>query len=367
MGQLLCLRLITLFAVSFLLAGCQTQPSFFFPIELTPVSWQDLPGWKEDQMIKALPALKRSCKALLQKDPNAPMLTRKGGTGYAGDWRPFCTSLLNNPPSTNATLRRLIYRYLKPYQAASSEGTTGLFTGYDEPELRGSGRRQGHFQTPLYRLPGAKVRYKGMPRSQIVKGKLKGHGLELVWVDDPVAAFFLQIQGSGRVRLTDGRMMRIGYAGTNGCGYHPIGKTLMERGALSRGNVSRQSIRKWLRAHPREAESIMSLNRSYVFFKARDTKDPREGPVGSQGVPLTPERSLAVDRNYISLGTPLWIDLEHPDVGAPRIQSLVVAQDTGGAIKGAVRGDLFWGCGPQADDLAGRMKSQGEYYLLLPK
>ena len=181
-----------------------------------------------------------------------------------------------------------------------------------------------------------------MPRSRIVQGGLKGRGLELVWVDDPIAAFFLQIQGSGRVRLEDGSLMRLGYAGANGCGYHPIGKTLIDRGILSASNVSRQSIIAWLKAHPREAESVMSLNKSYVFFRVRQGA----GPIGSQGVPLTPQRSLAVDPEYIPLGTPLWIDLDHPDEGAPRIQSLVIAQDTGGAIKGGVRGDLFLGMRP---------------------
>jgi membrane-bound lytic murein transglycosylase A len=364
MGGRLSLRLFALFILSFLLGGCQTQPDrFSSPIELTPVSYQDLPGWEEDQMLKALPALKRSCSTLLKKDPTTPMLTTRCGSGFAGHWRPFCTQILDNPPRTEVDLRRLIQRYLKPYQASSSKGTTGLFTGYDEPQLRGSRHRHGRYQTPLYRLPGTKVRYKGMPRSRIVKGGLKGHGLELVWVDDPVAAFFLQIQGSGRVSLEDGSIMRLGYAGTNGCGYHAIGKSLIERGYLSADHISRQSIRKWLKDHPREAESIMSLNRSYVFFKVRHG----EGPIGSQGVALTPQRSLAVDPEYISLGTPLWVDLDHPNDGVPRIQSLVVAQDTGGAIKGAVRGDLFWGCGVTADDCAGRMKSRGEYYLLLPK
>lgn len=362
MGLMPRLCFLALLAISFLLVGCQPQTQFSSPIELTPVSYQDLPGWKEDRMLKALPALKRSCSTLLKKDPATPMLTNRCGSGFAGHWRPFCTQVATNPPKAETDLRRLIQRYLKPYQASSSKGTTGLFTGYDEPELRGSKRRHGRYQTPLYRLPGAKIRYKGMPRSRIVKGGLKGRGLELVWVDDPVAAFFLQIQGSGRVRLEDGSIMRLGYAGTNGCGYYAIGKYLIERGALSSNNVSRQSIRKWLKAHPREAESVMSLNKSYVFFQVRHG----EGPIGSHGVALTPQRSLAVDREYISLGTPLWIDLSHPDKGTPRIQSLVVAQDTGGAIKGGVRGDLFWGCGPTADDCAGRMKSRGEYYLLLP-
>jgi membrane-bound lytic murein transglycosylase A len=354
---------LALLAISFVLTGCQMQPTgVSSPIELTPVSYKDLPGWNKDQMLKAMPALKHSCSALLKKDPSKPMVTRRCGGGQAGDWQPFCTQLIKNTPKTEKDMRRLIQRYLKPYQASSSEGSTGLFTGYDEPELRGSKHRHGRYQTPLYRLPGSKVRYKGVPRSRIVSGALKGKGLELVWVDDPVAAFFLQIQGSGRIRLDDGSLMRLGYAGQNGCPYYVIGKALIQRGALSSGNVTRQSIRKWLKQHPRQAESIMSLNKSYVFFKVRHG----EGPIGSHGVPLTPQRSLAVDREYMSLGTPLWIDLDHPDEGAPRIQSLVVAQDTGGAIKGAVRGDLFWGSGHLADDCAGRMKSRGEYYLLLP-
>ncbi|MBM3468325.1 MAG: murein transglycosylase [Alphaproteobacteria bacterium] len=357
------LHICVLILISFILAGCQTQMGGPANLDLTPISYQDLPGWKNDQMLKALPALKRSCSCLLSHDPSTPMLTRRCGGGLAADWRPFCKEISSNPPTTETAMRQLLEQYLRPYQASGSDGCTGLFTGYDEPLLRGSLRRHGRYQTPLYRLPGSKVRYKGMPRNRIVKGGLKGRGLELVWVDDPIDAFFLQIQGSGRIQLDNGRIMRLGYAGTNGCGYYAIGKTLIDRGEISCENISRQSIRAWLKAHPKQAESIMSLNKSYVFFRVRHG----EGPIGSHGVPLTPQRSLAVDREYISLGTPLWIDLSHPDTGAPRIQSLVVAQDTGGAIKGGVRGDLFWGCGASAADYAGRMKSRGEYYLLLPK
>ena len=357
------LGLAALIVISVLFGGCQTQPIGPCRLDLTPVTYKDLPGWKEDQTLKALPAIKRSCAAILKKDSNAPMVTKGDRGGVASDWHPFCYQILDSPPQTEVALRQMIQSYLKPYLVACSGESTGLFTGYDEPKLRGSRRRHGRYQTPLYRLPGSKIRYKGMPRSRIVRGGLKGRGLELVWVDDPIAAFFLQIQGSGRVHLENGQIMRLGYAGTNGCGYHAIGKTLVERGALSSSNISRQSIVAWLKAHPREAESVMSLNKSYVFFRVRHG----EGPIGSQGVALTPQRSLAVDPGYVSLGTPLWIDLDHPDVGAPRIQSLVVAQDTGGAIKGGVRGDLFWGCGIEAAELAGRMKSQGKYYLLLPK
>lgn len=156
-------------------------------------------------------------------------------------------------------------------------------------------------------------------------------------------------------------MLRLGYAGQNGFPYFPIGKALRDKGHLKSGDISMQSIRRWLKNNPQQAESIMSLNESYVFFKPI----PGEGPIGAQGVALTPGRSLAVDRTYVSLGTPVWLNVTHPKKG--RLQRLMVAQDTGGAIKGIVRGDVFWGSGDQAADLAGHMNSVGEYYLLLPK
>lgn len=345
------------------LAGCQCIPPEVDDLTLTPVSYHDLSGWEKDQTREALPAFLKSCPTLLKKEHMTPMRTRKDGQGYAHDWHPFCIALVNNPPKTDKDFRNLIQSHLQPYQVSTSQGTTGLFTGYDEPVLQGSKRRHGPYQTPLYRLPGAKVPYKGMSRSRIVKGGLKNRKLELVWVNDPIGAFFLQIQGSGRVKLENGQVLHLGYAGTNGCYYYPIGKKLIEKGLLSPDTISRQTIVKWLARNPQKAESIMSLNPSYVFFRLRGS----EGPIGSQGVPLTPRRSLAVDKQFISLGTPLWLDIEHVDEGSPKMRKLVVAQDTGGAIKGGVRGDLFWGCGPSAADFAGRMKSRGTYYVLLPK
>ena len=186
--------------------------------------------------------------------------------------------------------------------------------------------------------------------------------MEIVWVADPIAAFFLQIQGSGRVRLPDGEVLRLGYAATNGRPYTAIGRVLVAEGALEREEVSLQSIRAWLRANPAEQRRVMDRNRSYVFFR----EVPGEGPVGTQGVPLTPGRSLAVDPRYLPLGAPLWIDTVDPlDTSRP-LRRLTVAQDTGGAIRGAVRGDLFWGAGLDAEERAGRMRSPGRYYVLLP-
>lgn len=345
-----------------LLAGCQTKPVSKDDFTLQPVDFSDLPGWERDAVSEAIPALRRSCSALL-KSPETKMLSQPTGGGTRADWRPFCQEVTSKTSLSDAEVRPLLVKYLKPYQISSLGKTEGMVTGYFEPELHGSRRRHGAYQTPLYRLPKPSIN-RSIPRHQIVKGALAGKGLEIVWVNDPIDAFFLQIQGSGRVTLDTGQVVRLGYAGTNNNSYFPVGKALIDRGELTSETVSMQTIRQWLKSHPHQAETIMSLNKSYVFFKEMKG----EGPIGSQGVPLTPERSIAVDRAYTSLGIPVWLDAEHPDSGRGRIQRLLVAQDTGGAIKGALRGDLFWGYGKNAADWAGRMKSRSsEFYVLLPK
>lgn len=345
--------------LSFLLAGCSTKVER----DLTQVSYDSLPGWKKDKQLLALPAMLRSCTVILKKSPGTPMLTRRDSSGSAKDWFRFCKKLQSKQFHTHKEFREFIESNLQPYQVSASGNHQGVFTGYYEPILKGSLRRHGVYQTPLYRLPGKGVGYK-VPRSKIVKGALKGKKLELVWVSDPVDAFFMQIQGSGRIRLENGKELRLGYAGQNGYPYFPIGKELLDRGILAQGQVSMQAIKKWLHSHPRQAESVMSKNQSYVFFSI--LKSP-EGPIGSHGVPLTPHRSLAIDRNFITLGTPLWLDATHPNHRQPHLQKLMVAQDTGGAIKGAVRGDYFWGSGTKAGQYAGAMNASGHIYILLPK
>jgi membrane-bound lytic murein transglycosylase A len=268
----------------------------------------------------------------------------------------------------------------------------GLFTGYYEPLLRGSRRYGGAYTVPLYRAPDDLVlidlglfkpdlagreiagRIDGRQfvpyfgRAEIDAGALEGRGLELVWVDDAIDTFFLQIQGSGQVELDDGARIRVGYDGQNGHQYRAIGRDLVAQGALTLEEVSLQSIRDWLIAHPAEAREIMARNASYVFFRERPELDAADGPIGAQGVPLTAGRSLAVDRRYIPLGTPIWLESTAPwPEGEGPLRRLVIAQDTGGAIKGPVRGDVFWGTGPRAEAIAGHMKSQGRYVVLLPK
>jgi membrane-bound lytic murein transglycosylase A len=266
----------------------------------------------------------------------------------------------------------------------------GLFTGYYEPTLHGSRTGGATFPVPLYLRPpelvevelgrfrpdlegkriagevrdGALVPYHD--RGAIEEGALAGRDLELLWVDDAVDAFFLQIQGSGLVELREGGTVRVGYAAQNGHPYYAIGRELVARGAMALDQVSMQSIAEWLRAHPAEAVDVMRTNASFVFFRELD----EEGPLGSMGVVLTPERSLAIDPMYLPMGAPLWLETTLPAAAgeaAPPLRRLVVAQDTGGAIRGPVRGDVFWGPGERAAELAGRMRQEGRLWLLLPR
>ncbi|PNW60305.1 UNVERIFIED_CONTAM: hypothetical protein BEN50_26175, partial [Euhalothece sp. KZN 001] len=265
---------------------------------------------------------------------------------------------------------------------------TGLFTGYYEASLKGARERGGAYQYPLRALPddlvmvdlgafrddlkGRRIagRVRGSrlhpyeSRADITKGALPAdQDQALVWVDDPVDAFFLHIQGSGRVMLDDDTAMRVGYAGQNGHPYYAIGRELIRRGELDKDEVSLQSIRSWLRQNPDGAWDVMFTNASYVFFRELEGA----GPIGGGGLPLTPGRSLAIDPTRIPYGTPLWVDIDHPDEKAAPIRRLMVAQDTGGAIRGAIRGDVFWGHGDRGEYYGGKMKSDGRYWLLLRK
>ena len=362
-------------------------------LALTPATFADLPGWEEDDLAAALPALLRSC-ARMEKLPDEILL---GGTGFAGtaaDWRPACVAAAKIPKGDRAAARAFFEKHFQPFAASNAADRgerTGLFTGYYEALLRGSRKRGGKYTVPLYRRPadlvsvdlgefredlrgrrlaGRVVDGELVPypdREEIEKGALAGRDLEMVWVDDPVDAFFLQIQGSGRIRLAEGGEMRVGYAAENGHPYFAIGRDLVERKALRKEEVSMQSIRSWLEAHPKLAPEVLARNASYVFFD----EIRGEGPLGAEGVALTPGRSLAVDRKHWPLGVPVWLDAEAP---APRggdpdrpLRRLLMAQDTGGAIRGPVRGDVFWGAGHDAEEVAGRMKHPGRLWVLLPK
>jgi membrane-bound lytic murein transglycosylase A len=331
--------------------------------KLQRVAFRELPGWREDAVSQALPALRSSCKTLDAKPGDAPV-GPQGIAGTAGEWRPVCAALVTAGSSNNA-LRRAIETWFVPFAVADVDGPGGLFTGYYEPELQGSRKRTARYSVPLYRPPhdpagGA------LTRAAIEAGALAGRGLELLWLADPIDAFFLQAQGSGRVRLAEGGSLRVGYAASNGLPPTIIGRILVEQGELTKEAATMQTVRQWLRDHPAEATTLMQMNARYIFF--REIRGG--GPIGALGVALTPGRSLAVDPDLIPLGVPLWLDTTYPagtpEAGRP-LRRLVVAQDSGAAIKGAVRGDLYWGSGEAALRYAGPMKQPGRYYLLLPK
>jgi membrane-bound lytic murein transglycosylase A len=379
------------------LAGCAAPPPPVVPIEaepelgLRPVTFDRLAGWSEDDPREALIAFRRSC-AKLRSSGSGPM-GPEPLFGAVADWLAVCAAANEHASAPSPeSVRRFFETWFQPYQVFDDDEPEGLFTGYYEPVLHGSRRSGPHYPVPLHAPPPDLLRIdlgrfnpdlagyaiygrigdgEFLPyysRAEIERGVLTGQNLELLWVDDPIAKFFLQIQGSGRVRLDDGSVVRVGYASQNGHPYRAIGRDLIEIGALSRDEVSLQTIRAWLQAHPDDAAVIMARNRSYIFFHEHPQLAAEDGPLGAQGVPLTAGRSLAVDRRYIPLGVPLWLETTAPGPeGALPLRRLMIAQDTGGAIKGVVRGDVFWGAGERAEAVAGRMKSPGRYAVLLPR
>jgi membrane-bound lytic murein transglycosylase A len=324
-----------------------------------------LGGWAEDRMAAAVPAFLRSCTLFLRRPDSAPFdsVSRRMNFGRIGDWRPPCREAKTLVAGSDAAARQFFAASFVPMAVADYGENGGLFTGYFEIELQGSRKCQGRFRTPIYRRPpdpDLETRYS---RAEIDDGALSGHGLVLVWIDDPIGAFFLQIQGAGKVRLGNGAVIRLGYDGQNGRPYVAVGRLLVERGEIRRDKLTMVAIRDWMTQHPMAGEALRREDPSYVFF--RELRGP--GPVGAERVVLTPRRSIAIDPSFIPLGVPIWLEAEEQYLPGESLRRLVVAQDTGGAIKGPVRGDLFWGTGDDAGKKAGEMDASGRYFVLLPR
>jgi membrane-bound lytic murein transglycosylase A len=341
------------------------------------VAFAALPGWPADDHAAALTAFVRSCPRLEASGADTVLGgNRPGGPGAyvvaaAGDWRAACATARRVPVGDRGAAREFFQRQFTPFAISVDGNGEGLFTGYFEPQLSGSWHRDARFRVPLYRPPAdlatsLAANQPHHPRSAIDAGVLAGQNLELLWVDDPLDAFFLHIQGSGRVAMADGEVVRVGFAAKNGHPYFAIGRELVARGAIAKEDVTMQSIRAWLQNHPSEAQGVMALNPSYVFFRIIDGAGPDDGPIGAMGVPLTPERSLAVDPAFVPYGAPVWLDTADPLAPGRPLRRLLIAQDTGTAIKGAVRGDVFWGHGNEAAARAGAMRAPGRAYLLIP-
>lgn len=359
------------------------------PLRLAPTSFDMLPGWGDDPMAEALPALAKSCNVLIARDSVARMGPR--WAGHVGDWKPLCRAVLALPAGASADLiRYTLEALLQPHQLSVGDQADGIFTGYYEPLLRGSRVQSDIYTYPIYARPDDLIDvdlglFRANLKGQRISGRLRGGRLQpyparaaidrgaissttdiLYWVDDPVDAFFLHIQGSGRIRLDDGRLVAVGYAGQNGHAYVAVGRRLIQWQEVLREDMSMQAIRTWLRANPDRREKLLHENPSYIFF--RDISD-RGGAIGSAGVVLTPERSLAADLRYLPHHVPVFLSSSYPDpdTGQQALQQLMLVQDTGGAIRGGVRGDIFWGHGARAEQIAGKMNNAGRYYVLLPK
>jgi membrane-bound lytic murein transglycosylase A len=369
-----------------LLGACERKPPVEVPerLVLLPAAFDEIPGWDKDRLSEALPALARSC-VRLDGQPETRAVGPDSLGGRVGDWRPVCAALSTVPAGDDDAARAALEDLFTPFKGAGNKGETGLLTGYYEAELKGALFPGGAYRAPIYGKPPDLVtvdlgRFRADLKGRRIVGRVEsgrlvpyhtrrqidggvlGDGLELLWADDPVDVFFLHVQGSGRVRLPDGSERRIGFAASNGRDFTAIGRTLLDQGKVPRDQASMQGIRAWLRAHPQEAEDIMRANARYIFFRWIDGA----GPIGAQGVALTPGRSLAVDPAFLPLGVLLFVDTTWPASDKP-LRRLVVAQDIGGAIKGPLRADFFWGSGEPALAQAGRMKQGVRLYLLLPK
>lgn len=350
---------------------------------LAPVRYDDMPGWASHDHGQALDAFRLSAREIVRDASGFSRPVRFGG--HRDAWIGACQDAL-----TTVDPRTFFETHFRPYEVQDPDRPEGLFTGYFEPEVLGSLMPSPGFRVPLYRRPadllkfpesvraktglsyGRLVNDEARPyltRREIEEGALSGQGLEIAWLEEWADAFFLQIQGSGRVRLPDGRLLRLAYDGKTGLPYTSIGALLGDAGIIAHAEMSMQAIRRWMARNPAEARHLMWRNESFVFFREVELERSDLGAIGAQHVQLTPRRSLAVDRSVWMFGMPVWLNTPVPsgDAGGTYMfRQLMIAQDTGSAIRGLARGDVFWGSGHEAQLAAGHMKSAGTMIALLP-
>lgn len=353
-------------------------------LSLNQIKFSSLPHWNEDDHSGALAAFKLSALEILQAGRGFLRKPKMGG--QKADWLPACHAVQN----FHGEARVFFETYFQPYQVQENKNTSGLMTGYYEAEATGDRTRTDQCHVPVYQKPpeliflpdkdSAEARGYGMivdgqpkpyfSRRQIEEeGVIAGRGLELVWLTDWTDCFFIHIQGSGRVHLPDGTVLRLAFAGKNGHPYTPIGRLLTERGQVASENMSMQTLRDWIARQPEAGLHLMRQNASFIFFRMAPIENPALGPPGAQQVQLTPWRSIAVDRTIWSFGTPFFIESELPKTGRwhEPFSGLVIAQDTGSAIKGGLRADLFCGAGNEAAYVAGHLKSPARFTVFLPR
>ncbi|PIP03499.1 MAG: transglycosylase [Zetaproteobacteria bacterium CG12_big_fil_rev_8_21_14_0_65_54_13] len=369
------MRVIGWLLLSLLLAACSMQQGALTGADKAPEfrksSWQALPEWRHVQLSSSLDALRQGCVSLANRD----------------EWQQVCAEAALLDAENSDGLHRFFESHFTPYQLRNGDGSAeGLITGYYEPLLYGSREKSERFRYPVFGVPDDLMivdlsnlypQLKGMRLRGRIEGRRivpyydradidAGHAPAdkvLLWVDDDISLFFLQVQGSGRVELPDGSIVKLGYADQNGHPYASIGKTLIDMGEMTLEQVTLQSIRQWGLDHPDRLATLLNSNPSYVFF--REMPDALQSAVGAMGVPLTAGYSMAVDKRVIGLGMPVFLATTWPGTEEP-LHRLMLAQDTGGAIKGTIRGDFFWGFGEEAGKQAGKMKQKGRMWVLFP-
>jgi membrane-bound lytic murein transglycosylase A len=341
---------------------------------LNPANWSDLTDWGRDTLRPSLDAFLRSCAVLAKQEA----------------WQGVCAGAESLGPETRETdIAAFFELNFTPWSVVNTdESTTGMVTGYYEPLLRGSRTRSERYKYPIYGVPKDLLTidlssvYPDLKNKRL-RGRLEGNrvvpyysrgdiddgatpigGSEIVWVDDAIDVFFLHIQGSGQVQLDDGERVRVGYADQNGYPFRSLGRKLIDAGEIAPERASMQGIKEWARKNPKRVQAFLNANPSYVFFRV--LPNDLSGPLGALGVPLTAERSIAIDPRVIPLGVPVYLVTTWPNTSDP-LERLMVAQDTGGAIAGGVRADFFWGFGDAAGAQAGKMRQSGKMWVLLPK
>ena len=385
--------LVLAFSLSLLLAGCGADPGRPDAVAkacpacpacpgaepakpaakpLQAALWSDLPGWADDDPRPTLAAFRASCATLGKRDP----------------WQAVCAAAVAAPIDNPAVARAWFEARFSPWALTNPDGERlGLVTGYYEPVIKGSRQRKPPFVYPVFGPPDDLIDvelsdlYPELKHMRL-RGRIEGRKLvpyythaewesqgeqradqALLWTDDLLDFLFMQIQGSGQVELTDGSRVRLNYADQNGQPFRSIARYLVDQGELKLEQASMQGVKAWARAHPKRVRELVAANPSEVFF--RELPLTGDGPPGALGVPLTPQRSLAVDPRYVTLGAPIFLATTHPNDSRP-LQRLMIAQDTGGAIRGVVRADFYWGSGPEAGIQAGRMRQKGRMWILMP-
>ncbi len=395
-GQLIGKSMKKIFIPLLLLIATITGLYFFHPQTpksdkpiVTPVSFNDLPNWGGKSFKQSFQVFRNSCAVFIKQDPNKSLDTEIINLSVK-DMLPACKKALSQKKITSKQAANFFKTWFQPIEVKQPDNSpTGLFTGYYAPLLSGSLKKTDKYTVPIYTLPKSLIRLdlskfdanldkktlvgriqnnEFLPyhdREAINKGALK-HVPVLVWVENRVDRLFLEIQGSGIIQFDNGKRMYVGYAGQNGQPYTALAGVLIREGVMTKDNASMQAIRRYFEEHPENIDGYLNQNQSFVFFK--DLK--QKAALGAQGIALTAGYSLAVDRRYVPMGLPVWLSTSYPDNVNDHHQPfhrLMIAQDTGGAIKGPIRGDVYWGAGEKATYTAGHMKNPGRWWLLIPK